>query len=85
MTYEISEDRLASLLEKATEAGAKKVLVEMGLKKSQVSQREAFRRFGETRVMRWRREGKIKPNKSVGKIYYDLNDLERLKSINELY
>jgi hypothetical protein len=85
MTYEFEENKLASLLQKATEAGAHKVLTELGLKKSQISQREAFRRFGETRVMRWRMEGKIKPNKSGGKIYYSLNDLERLKGINELY
>jgi hypothetical protein len=85
MTYEISENKLAYLLEKATEAGARKVLTELGLKKSQVSQREAFRRFGEARIMRWRKEGMIKPIKSVGKIYYNLNDLERLKGINELY
>ena len=85
MTYEISESKLASMLEKASEASVQKVLSELGLKKSQISQREAFRRFGEARVMRWRKEGKTKPNKSGGKIYYSLTDLERLKGINELY
>jgi len=84
MIYEISEYKLAAMLEKATEAGANKILTELGLKKSQVSQREAFRRFGEARVRRWRMDGKIKPVKIGGKIYYDLQKLEVLKSTNDL-
>jgi len=83
MTYEISENKLSNLLEKASKAGARIALTELGMTKSQISQREAFRRFGEARIMRWRKEGMIKPIKSVGKIYYDLNALDRLKGINE--
>jgi hypothetical protein len=85
MTYEISESKLSTLLEKAGEVVAKRVLTELGLNKNQISQRQAYSRFGQGRVTRWRNEGKIKPNKSGGKIYYSLNDLERLKGINELY
>jgi|PlaIllAssembly_1097288.scaffolds.fasta_scaffold1216955_1 hypothetical protein len=84
-TYEITETKLATLLETVSESAASKVLVKLGLQKSQISQREAFRRFGEGRVMRWRLDGKIKPNKSGGKIYYSLDDLEKLKGINEFY
>ncbi len=81
---EISEYKLAAMLEKATEAGASKVLAELGLKKSQVSQREAYRRYGEARINRWRQDGKVKPVKIGGKIYYDLQKLDQLKSINDL-
>ena len=85
MIYEISEYKLESLLKAACKAGASQVLTEVGPKKGHISQRQAFSRFGETRIMRWRKEGKIVPIKNGGKIYYDLNDLDRLKSINELY
>jgi hypothetical protein len=81
---EISEYKLAAMLEKATEAGANKALTELGLKKSQISQREAYRRFGEARVTKWRMDGKVTPVKIVGKIYYDVQKLEHLKSINDL-
>lgn len=82
--FEISEYKLAAMLEKATEAGANKVLTELGLKKSQISQREAYRRFGEARIKRWRIDGKVRPAKIGGKIYYDVQKLEQLKSINDL-
>lgn len=85
MTFEISEHKLESIVKSASEATANKILSDLGLKKSQISQREAFRRFGEGRIMRWRKEGKVVPIKSVGKIYYKVDDLERLKSINELF
>jgi hypothetical protein len=81
---EINEYKLASIIEKATEAGANKVLVEMGLKKSHISQGEAFRRFGRAMVARWRRDGKVKPVKIGKKIIYDLSALERLQTINQL-
>jgi S-adenosylmethionine synthetase len=84
MTYEIPDHKLESIVKSASEATANRILTELGLRKSQISQREAFRRFGEGRIMRWRKEGKIVPIKTVGKIYYNVNDLERLESINEL-
>lgn len=81
---EISEYKLLSLLEKATEAGANKALTELGLKKTQVSQREAYRRYGIGLIKRWRADGKITPVKIGHKIFYDLAKLENLKSINDL-
>lgn len=81
---EICEYKLAVMLEKATEAGANKVLTELGLKKSQVSQREAYRRYGIARIKRWRLEGQVVPVKIGKKIYYDVQKLEQLKSINDL-
>ncbi len=84
MTYDITDNKLNLIIKKASEATAHAVLAELGLKKSQISQREAYRLYGHGRIMRWRSEGKIVPVKSVGKIYYTVNDLERLKSLNEL-
>lgn len=83
MTFEISEHKLESIVKAASEATANKILTELGLKKNQISQREAIRRFGSARILRWRREGKVVPIRSLGKIFYNLNDLERLKSVNE--
>jgi hypothetical protein len=85
MIITISKDKLSDLLEKATEAGAKKVLAEMGLRKSQVSQREAYRLYGEGRIKKWRQTGKVFPAKIGGKIYYDRQKLEHLKSINDIF
>jgi len=85
MRYEISESKLTSILAIATESAVNKALTELGLKKSQICQIDAFRRYGEKRVLRWKREGKITPNKSGRKIFYLVNELEKLKSLNELY
>ncbi len=85
MTFEMNEQKLESIVRSASEATANKLMTELGLKKSQISQREAFRRFGEARILRWRGEGKIIPIKTIGKIFYNVDDLERMKSINDLY
>jgi hypothetical protein len=84
MTYTITEQKLADILERATEAGASKVLTELGLKKSQVSQREAYNRYGKPRVIRWRKNGKINPVKIGGILYYNVQKLEILASSNDL-
>lgn len=85
MIYEINSYELESMLERASELGAAKICSELGLQKSQITQREAFRRFGESRVLRWKKEGKIVPIKSIRTIYYSLVELQRLKAVNELY
>lgn len=82
--YQISEYKLAAIIEHAVEAGVNKVLTELGLKKSQISQREAFRRYGAPRIKRWRENGKIKPVKIGHIIYYDINKLETLSKMNDL-
>ena len=84
MTYQISEHKLAAIIERAVEAGTGKILTELGLKKSQISQRETFRRFGAPRVKRWREKGLIVPVKIGNKIYYDVNKLETLSTVNDL-
>jgi hypothetical protein len=83
--FQFKETQLADLLEKATAAGAQKVLTELGLKKNQLSQRETLKRYGYSRVKRWRLEGKIKPIKNGRTIFYNLDDLERLQNVNDFY
>lgn len=84
-TITISEDRLYDLLQLATEAGGKRVLTEMGLRKSQVSQREAVRLYGSGRIKKWRQTGKVVPAKIGNTIFYDRQKLEQLKSVNDIF
>lgn len=85
MIYELNEHQILSLMEKSAETAVSKVLTELGLKKIWISQREAFRRFGESNVRRWKREGKVNPHKKGGIIYYLVSELEAMQNINELY
>jgi hypothetical protein len=85
MIYEIPEYKLAAMLERAAEIGAKKVLAEQGLVKTRISQNDAFRRFGRKLITRWREQGKLAPVKIGHKIHYDLNKLEILIKTNDLY
>lgn len=85
MIYSIPSYQLAEMLERAAEAGANRVLEAQGLIKSQVSQREAYRRYGETKINRWRLDGKITPTKIGGIIYYQTSKLEILNITNNLY
>jgi hypothetical protein len=77
---------LKNLLIDAVELGYKKALVETGQIKSWVSQREAYRLYGEVTVKRWVDENRITPNKdgeNTSKVRYDRMILEILaKSSN---
>jgi len=84
MIYELSEFQILSLMEKSGEIYANRMLAELGLMKSQLSQRESFRKYGETNVRRWKREGKVNPHKKGGIIYYNVFELELMKNKNEL-
>jgi hypothetical protein len=49
-------------------------------KRLYISQAEAFRKYGRGNVERWRRQGKIEPRKTSGKLEYPqsiLRDLSR--------
>ncbi len=83
MTYQLKEEQLEDLLKIANEAGANRVLTELGLKKKQISQRETLKRYGHARVQRWRKQGKIVPVKNGRTIYYKVEELERLQSVND--
>lgn len=80
MTYYITEKNLAELLKTATNVGAKKVLSELGLKKSEISQREAFARFGRSNIRRWHKNAQIVPVKRGKTLWYDSTLLEILMS-----
>jgi hypothetical protein len=82
-TYNISEKQLTDMLLLAAEATTIKVLTELGLKRSQVSQREAYSRYGGHRVRVWRSSGKIVPVKVGRNLYYDIHRLEVLKLAND--
>jgi len=84
MIYELSEYQIATLLEKASEAGAKRVIDEMCMRKKRISQIQAYKTFGETNVKRWKRDLKIIPVKIGQVIYYEVAKLEKLSSANEL-
>ncbi len=43
-----------------------------------ISTREAYKRFGQGNVNRWRKQGKIEPCKRPGKIEYQLAKLKEL-------
>lgn len=80
----IDEYMIYELMKSAADAAVSKTLVELGLKKSHISQREAFKRFGETNVRRWNKTLKVNPHKKGGIIYYDIQELELMKNTNEL-
>ena len=81
----ISEFMLYEIMLKANETAVSRALIELGLKKGQISQREAFKRFGESNVRRWSRDLKVTPHKKGGIIYYDVQQLETMQNVNEIY
>lgn len=85
MIYELNEQQILGLMEKASEMTVTKVLSNLGLIKELISQRESFRKYGETNVRRWRLNGKVNPHKKGGIIYYKVSELEAMKGINELF
>lgn len=84
MFFEISEEKLEQLLEIAAERGALSAIEKTRVRKTHVSQREAYRMCGISNISRWRREGKIKPTKKGKMVLYPVAGLESLSKINEL-
>lgn len=80
MTYYISEQRLTDIVQAATDASVKKILSELGLKKTEISQREAYSRFGRANINRWLKSGKLVPARRGKTLWYDTTLLEILKS-----
>lgn len=54
-------------------------------KRLYVSQAEAFRMYGRATVERWRRQGKIEPRKTLGKLQYSTSELRELARIKQDY
>ena len=50
-----------------------------------ISQRQAFKKFGEGNVLRWRREEKIEPCKRPGIIAYKTCELKELSRVKQDY
>lgn len=75
----LSDDKLQSLLSAAAEIGAIKALEKAGVsRRMEISQREAYRNYGESRVKRWVHLKKVKRLKlsDKGKVTYSLSELE---------
>lgn len=81
---EIPLDQLRKILEEAAHIGALKALKQSGLKvNDEISQREAYRRFGEGNVKRWLHLGLlkvIKLNDRNSKVTYSLQELTSIQS-----
>jgi hypothetical protein len=84
--YQFESYELKGLLADAVEIGYKKALVETGQIKTFLSQRQAFRLYGETTVKRWIAAHLIEPDQdgsNTSKKRYDRMQLEILaKSSN---
>ncbi len=64
--------------------GAEIALSRLGLIKDEISQREAFRQFGETQVRTWVNRGlatRVKPGDNNSKSTYSRIELETLKHL----
>ncbi|MDP2235020.1 MAG: hypothetical protein Q8J88_01180 [Bacteroidales bacterium] len=79
---EIAEYKLQKMLTAAAELGAINALKKAGImQKDELSQREAYRRFGESKVKAWRIQGKLKRIKlgeGNAKVTYSLTELETI-------
>mgnify|MGYP001151303721 CR=1 FL=1 len=74
--------QLKNMLQTAAEMGATIALKKAGLKaKDEISQREAYRRFGESKVKVWRTRGlikRVKEGNRNAKATYSLIELEAI-------
>ncbi|MBS4056553.1 MAG: hypothetical protein KGZ82_04460 [Bacteroidales bacterium] len=85
---EIEPYKLHQILQSAAELGALNALKKVGLYgKDEISQREAYRRFGEANVKKWKHLGRIKRIKTgLGnhKATYSVAELESIYSAEKL-
>lgn len=81
---QIPLDQLRDILEEAAHMGALKALKQSGLKvNDEISQRAAYRRFGEGNVKRWLSLGLLKTVKLSdrnSKVTYSLQELTSIQS-----
>ena len=64
--------------------GAQIALSKLGLIKDEISQREAYRIFGESNVKSWKNEGlikRVKIGENTSKSSYSLIELETIKNL----
>lgn len=81
-TYEFKQ-----ALAGAAELGAATMARELGVLRDEISQREAYRRFGEAKVKYWREKGLIKRFKEGArntKVTYSFIELKTLQQAEKL-
>lgn len=80
METKMNMTEFKKLLVESAEAGAKEFARTIGLAKSEISQREAYRKFTEARVRSWKNQKlltTLKPGKGKNAtVYYLLSELE---------
>ncbi len=82
--------QLKSLLHTAAQTGAMEALKRAGVKtKDEISQRMAYRLYGESRIKKWKRDGLIKAVKigDIGtnkKVTYSLSELTSLAAAEKI-
>ena len=85
---EIEEKKLRRMLDAAAELGAMSALKKAGImQKDEISQREAYRRYGEAKVRYWNHTGRVKSVKvkeGNSKVTYSLRELETLSQIEKI-
>lgn len=76
------------MLDAAAELGALNALKKAGVVQSdEISQREAYRRYGEAKVRYWKYSGRVKCVKikqGNSKVTYSLSELETLSHIEKI-
>lgn len=76
------------MLDAAAELGALTALKKAGvMTNDEISQREAYRRFGEAKVKYWRHTGRLKTVKTKpgnSKVTYSLKELETISHIEKI-
>ncbi len=77
------EHELTNLLNKAAEFGADAALRRAGFNEFQITQAEARRRYGVTRVKNWVKQGLICGIREGGLVFFNVAELERLSQISE--
>ncbi len=86
MEYTISKGELRQLLIDAVNVGRLDMLIQLGQVKSKISQRQAYKRYGEARVDTWEKRGLIKSIKNKGATstrYYSITDLDILDRLDK--
>lgn len=85
---EIEENKLKKMLNASAEIGALNALIKAGIMiNDEISQREAYRRFGEGKVKFWKHSGRLKAVKikeGNSKVTYSLKELVTLTHLETI-
>ena len=84
----MDKGNVIALISEAERKGAEKALVEAGLIKELLSERQAVKRYGKTLINRWRKEKLITPIKAgsnTSQVSYHRDQLHRASITEILY